>query len=223
MILDGDNLYVARRSPPFVVKFSIRLGRTVTSYTGHTGTAFSIQLFEDYIISGYMDSSILCWNEANGDLVRSFLGQSGFVYVVAIHEGNLYSSGQSRIVTKWNFLNGQVIMSFPYYHSLSILSFAYMPQKLFTGSSDTTVVQWDTNSGEAIYSYKGSTRKLRAVAVWKNFVFGAGGQPQIQIWDSSAKTFDAFSVFTADFKLISCLLVHDKYLFSGSPDSFLRQ
>jgi WD40 repeat protein len=198
-------------------------GTPVTLYRGHTNSAFSIFLYEDLIISGSADSSILCWNENSGDLVRSFLAHTQIVLAVAVYDGDLFSAGLDNVLIKWNIRNGQITKTFPYYHKLPVLSFAYLPQRLFTGSYDTTVVKWDSISAEPLFQYKGTVKKLRAVVSWRNLVVSGGDNVQVQIWDSSIDSFEANSISLTDVLTIHCLNIFEDFLYVGSSDNVLRQ
>lgn len=121
-------------------------------------------LNEDILYSGSADTSILCWDKDSGLLVRSFIAHKDWVTKVAVYNGELYSASREAVIIKWNISNSQVIKTFSIVHTLPITSFAFLPERLFTGSIDTIVVKWDTVSGEAIYEYKGLSKKMRAVA-----------------------------------------------------------
>lgn len=121
-------------------------------------------LNEDILYSGSADTSILCWDKDSGLLVRCFIAHKDWVTKVAVYNGELYSASREAVIIKWNISNSQVIKTFSIVHTLPITSFAFLPERLFTGSIDTIVVKWDTVSGEAIYEYKGLSKKMRAVA-----------------------------------------------------------
>lgn len=218
-VLTGDDvLYLATRSSPYVLKVSMVDGRQLMSYVGHTETSFSMLLYEDLLLSGSADNSILCWRKNSGELVQSFLGHSNLVFVVAVYDGSLYSAGTEAIIIKWNLNDGQILKKFPQVHSETITCFAYSSQKLYTGSFDSSIVVWNLTSFEPTNSYKGKVNKLNAVAIWKNFIFGAGSDGQIRLWNQLLESNEVYSTLHSSLSTIFCLHVHENILYSGSSD-----
>jgi WD40 repeat protein len=218
-ILAGENvLYLAIRSAPFVIKISMFDGRQLMPYVGHTETSFSILLYEDLLLSGSADYSILCWKENSGQLVQSFLGHSNLVFVVAVYDGYLYSAGTEAIIIKWNLNDGQILKKFPELHADAISCFAHSSQKLYTGSFDSSIVVWNLTSAEPTNSFKGKVNNLNAVAIWKNFIFGAGSDGQIRLWNQLSESTEVYSTLNSSINKVFCLHVHEDILYSGSSD-----
>lgn len=214
-------MYLATRSSPFVLKISMSDGRQLMPYFGHTETSFSILLYEDLLFSGSVDYSVLCWKENNGELVRSFLGHTDIVFVVAIYDGYLYSAGIEAIIIKWNLNDGQILKKFPKFHSDTITSFAYYSEKLYTGSFDSSIVVWNLTTAEPTNSFKGKVNKLKAVAIWKNYIFGGGADGQIRLWNQLLESNEVYSTLYSGLSIISCLHVHENLLYSGDSGYFI--
>lgn len=223
VIANGDFVYVATNVRPFILKISIYDGTILMRYTGHMNTVSSLFLYGAFLFSGSLDYSVECWEEQSGLLVRSFLSHSFKVKVIAVYDGVLYSAGDDFFVLKWIINSGEIIEKFPVLHREPVSCLAYLPQKLFTASTDGTIVKRDSVSGELLFEYKGTTKNLRAAAIWKNFIFIGGDSSQIQIWDSSLDSMDVYSALSTNSRRIFCIFIFDNFLYSGGDDKFVRK
>lgn len=188
-------------------------------FDGHSGPARSVFLSESILVSGSTDTTVISWNAANGNIIRIFSGHEETVTVVGLFEGFLYSAGEIGVVFKWNIDGGEIIRKFPLIHDTLVTSFEYRSSELFSSSIDSTVIRWDTESGEALFRYSGKNRKLRAVVAWKTFVISAGENLEINIWDASINSAEPFMVLVDHTRPINVLAVYNDFLYSGSSDN----
>lgn len=151
----------------------------------------------------------------NGEIIRQFVGHSGIVYAVAVFDGELYSATSINELFKWNVDDGSISKRFDYLHGKSIMSFAYKSQTLFTGSTDTTVINRNAFSGDIIFRYRGRNSNIRSVVSWKNFLLSGGDGAEIRVWDASTESIDPFAVLKLSIYSSSVLYVNEDSMFSA--------
>ncbi|KAI3660853.1 hypothetical protein MP638_006610 [Amoeboaphelidium occidentale] len=223
VVVSGEFFYIGKQNQPNVVRYSTQRGSSNLAYDGHTDSVFSIFLYNDILISGSADTTVVCWNASNARTLRVLSGHTDFVRVVAIFDGFLYSAGGDTYVVKWNIENGQILQMFPTFHYHEIMSFAYKHSEIFTGSLDTSVIRWDSISGRRLVSYEGKNTKLNAVAAWKNFAISAGEDVEIKVWDSTIDSIEPLAIMINHTVSINCLCSYEDFLFSGGSDGTVKQ
>ncbi|KAI3656060.1 hypothetical protein MP638_001247 [Amoeboaphelidium occidentale] len=221
VISSGDVAFASSNLAPFVFKVSLVDGTILVAYEGHSATSFSIAVYETFLLSGSYDRSVLCWDTMSGALLKSYLGHNDPVTLVAVYDGELYSGSVRSELIRWNLLTAQIIKSYPDIQTLPIVSSAYLSQRLFAGSGDGTVIQWDIISGQPSFTYRGTVNKMRAVVSWKKFLFSGGDDAQIKVWDSSIDSFDTLKILSNNISFVDCLLISGATLYVGGSDNFV--
>lgn len=221
--IDGEYFYVGKDTAPYIQRYLIQGGTANLILEGHSDAVLSIFLSENTLVSGSKDSSVICWNARGGSILQIFSGPPDEIYAVGLFEGFVYSAGSRGVVYKWNMDSGDISKTFPLIHANSIKAFAFSLSELFTGSIDTTVVRWDTASGDSLFRYSGRNKKFRAVAAWKTFVMSAGEDIEINIWDASVNSAEPIIVLSNHMGPINELAIYDDFLYSGSSDRRVNQ
>lgn len=193
------------------------------SFDGHSDAVFTVYWSNNILVSGSADTSVICWNARNGDIIRVLTGNGDHIQAVGLFEGFVYAGGSNCIVFKWNIDSGEILKKFAVVHTNQIRVFAYRPMELFTGSIDTTVVRWDATSGNMLFQYKLQSKKLRSVVSWKYFVISAGADLEINVWDASINSAEPLIILISHREPINCLSVADDFLYSGSSDKTVNQ
>ncbi|KAI3656986.1 hypothetical protein MP638_004260, partial [Amoeboaphelidium occidentale] len=215
IVAAGKFLFVGKGVSPYVLKLDIESGAVIQSLDGHFATVFSLFVWNNLLFSGAFDSKVICWNTLNGEIIRQFVGHSGVVYAVAVFDGELYSTTSINELFKWNVDDGTILKRFDYLHGKSILSLAYKSQTLFTGSTDTTVINRNAFSGGIIFRYRGRNSNVRSVVSWKNFLLSGGDGAEIRVWDAYTESIDPFAVLNLSMYASSVLYVNEDFMFSG--------
>lgn len=223
VLFNGEYFYVGKQNPPYVVRYSIKRGTLSLRYDAHTDIVFSIYLSGDFLVSGSGDTTVICWNARTADVIQVLSGHMDIVRVVGIFDGFVYSGSQDRAIIKWNMESGQILTRFPLLHLSGVVYFAYKESQLFTGSLDTSVIKWDAVSGDFMFSYEGRNRKLKAVAIWKEFAISSGQEIEIKVWDTSIDSIKPFKVLVDEATSVNSLYVYESFLFSGGSDSLVKQ
>ncbi|KAI3656263.1 hypothetical protein MP638_001588, partial [Amoeboaphelidium occidentale] len=223
VLLSGEFFYIGKQNPPYVIRYSTQRGIANLRYDRHISSVFSVFLSNDFLVSGSADTTVICWNARTAKVIHVLRGHTDMVQVVGIFDGFVYSSGDDTIIIKWSIENGQIVKKFPPLHFNRVVSFAYKQSELFTGSLDTSVIRWDAVSGDFIFSYAGRNRKLKAVAIWKNFAISAGEDIEIKVWDTSIDSIKPFAVLYDQTTSVNSLYVYESSFFSGGSNSLVKQ
>lgn len=219
----GDYLYVGKQIEPYVVKYLIATGAVELEFYGHSGLVYTLYLYGDMLFSGSSDTTIISWNVTTGEMIRQFSFHITWVQTIAVHDGVLYSAGEDKRVIKWDIINGNILLKFPYFHSNVVSCMVYRSNRLFTGSYDSRVAQWDTNTGSLLTASDGLNKKLRSLAVWKNYVISGGEDKMIRMWDGSIDSIYPFAAVDYGIYMIFSIFVEGNYLYSGGTDSIVSQ
>jgi F-box/WD-40 domain protein MET30 len=100
------------------------------------------------------------------------------------------------------------------------LQFDEHSRRLVTGSFDTTLRVWDTDSDSCIAVLKGHTAVIRAVQFDDCKIVSGSMDSTIRIWN--AQTFECIRVLTGHTQGVTCLDFHEKLLVSGSVDGSIK-
>jgi WD40 repeat protein len=193
------------------------------SFDGHSSSVFAVYLHDKILFSGSYDTTIICWDSESGALIKIFLGHFGYVIALAAQGNDLYSVGFDDKIIRWNIISGTIVRQFPVRHTSTVRCIALRNQTLFSGSDDTTIIKWNVTAGLPLFVYEGREISLRAVAIWKTFIISAGNNEEITFWSASINDIDPRATIMAHLRPVSCLLVYEETLFSGSSDRTIKQ
>ncbi|KAL9651518.1 hypothetical protein ABK040_001464 [Willaertia magna] len=106
-------------------------------------------------------------------------------------------------------------------HTKAISTLQYFNGKLYSGSHDATLRQWDP-SGTCLYVFKGHSKFISAMITSTDGIIYTGSD------DGEIRCFAAerqvlLHIMKGHTKTISSLTLHKKYLYSGSFDSDIRK
>lgn len=204
-------------------KYYLSNGGLQLSYVGHQSTVLALLLWNDMLFSGSVDTTVICWNEINGQIIRTYNGHTGEVQVVSLYENHLYSAGRPYSIIKWNIDSGIIEKVFSDEHFHTIMCLTSGEGSLFSGSLDTTVVRWDLSTSEKIFIYSGRNIRLWCLALWKNFVVAGGESLVLRIIHKTQNSVSPVEIMSGHSNDVGCMLVLGDTLFSGSIDSTIRR
>ncbi|KAI3656002.1 hypothetical protein MP638_005179 [Amoeboaphelidium occidentale] len=222
VVASSNSLFVGKTLSPNVLKLDIESGDIILNLNGHPTSVFSLFLLDSLLFSGSADTTIICWNSVNGEIIRKYIGHAGSVYTVAVFDGELYSTASGKELFKWSINDGQITKKFPAVHENTILSLAFKSQTLFTGSVDTTIIKWDSVSGDILFSYTGRNSVIRSVVSWQNFIISGGDDREIRMWDTSTNSIDPLAVFDNSRSNINCLYMFEDNIYSGDNNGDVK-
>jgi WD40 repeat protein len=219
-----NHFYVGKQdSTSQLEKYSIPTRSLLLSYEGHQSSVFTLFLQGVFLFSGSFDSTIICWNEENGQIIRIFSGHSTAVWVIAIIDDYLYSASEPEGIFKWNIDSGAIENIFPVSHLNTIYCFAFENGTLYSGSTDTTVIRWDLRTSSKLFTYGGRKTKLRALVLWKNVVLAAGDGPVLTIQDKSQNTLFPVEIISGHESDVLCMIMINDTFFTGGVDATIRR
>lgn len=195
----------------------------VLRFQGHTSSVFSLYLDRHGLFSCSFDRTIILWNPKTGEKIRTIQVPYDAVKDLIVIDNEVYSAGNDRVIISWNINTGsQVKFIVANSHSNTIMCFASRDQIYFTGSQDTTVIQWSANSTLPLRKYASRPLILRQIGIWKNFVISAGEDTEIRMWDTSLNSIAQLAVYYGHSRPVNCIQVVGDTFFSGSIDKTIR-
>ncbi|BAC89116.1 NB-ARC domain-containing protein [Gloeobacter violaceus] len=190
VVWSPDGQYLASGSNDGTVKFWRPVGgRCLRTLRGHTDEVWSVAFGPDSrtLLSGSSDGTLRMWDTHGGTCKQALSGHQDKVRTVAWSlDGQRLASGSwDATVRVWN-ADGRC-QSILRGHSGIIRSVAFAPDGglLATGSIDQTVKLWDLQSGQCVYSFKGHSGGVAAVAVGGHGTLASGdADHRVRIWST---------------------------------------
>ncbi|KAI3655406.1 hypothetical protein MP638_007123, partial [Amoeboaphelidium occidentale] len=167
VVAKGGFVYIGKQASPHAVRLILSSGFLDKEYFGHLDAVMTIFLHENLMFTGSFDKTVISWDPDTGEVLRSFVGHTAPVAAVGVFNGKLYSGDDAGEIIKWNIDDGNIIKRFPTAHDTIVTCLAFKYNFLFSGSVDSTVVRWNTESGIPLLTYLGKNTQLRSLALWK--------------------------------------------------------
>jgi WD40 repeat protein/serine/threonine protein kinase len=165
-------------------------GGNVFTYTGHSGTVWSVAWSQDgkRIASGSWDRTVQVWNASDGGNVFTYTGHSNDVLEVAWSPDGkrIASSSHDKTVQVWNASNGGNVFTYTG-HSAGVLGVAWSPdgKRIASSSWDGTVQVWNASNGGNVFTYRGHSANVEAVA-WSpdgKRIVSSSEDKTVQVWN----------------------------------------
>lgn len=143
------------------------------------------------------DHYVRLWNIDTGKFVKALDGHNpcNWVWSVTfspVHPNRLISSGDDQTAILWelnnDFQDGKLLKVFKgHTNSVRTVTFGHRGKLVATGSEDTTVRIWDTDTGECLTILKGHDNWVWSVAFsYDDRLLASGSNDQmVKIWDVS--------------------------------------
>jgi Tol biopolymer transport system component len=177
-------------------------------YTGHSGAVFDAAWSPDgrRIGSGSADKTVQVWDALDGSHVFTYRGHTDAVYTVAWSPDGkrIASCSKDKTVQVWDALDGSHVFTYRG-HKDQVIFMAWSPdgKRLASGggntfetnkTSDPTVQLWDAIDGHHIFTYRGHTDSVFAIA-WSpdgRRIASCSKDKTVQVWDAR----DGHHIFT---------------------------
>lgn len=105
-------------------------------------------------------------------------------------------------------------------HSDGVTCLQFDENRLITGSYDTTVKVWDTDTGNLVTTLAGHTRGVRCLRFDKQKVITGGLDATIKVWN--LQTGQCISTYRGHEDTVCSVDFHDKTIVSGSADHTVK-
>jgi WD40 repeat protein len=148
-----------------LILWDAETGETIRRLEGHSGligapafspdgqTALATDCFEGGIDGPCVQSKVILWDIATGEVIRRFEGHTDMLYSVVVSPDGrtALSASNDFALVLWDMATGEVIRRFEG-NTFFIASFAFSPdgQTALSGSYDNTMILWDVTTSEEI-------------------------------------------------------------------------
>jgi len=170
---DPSSLYVAYHDST-VRRFSIA-GELIQAFLGHSGAVTCLSGNELAIYTGSKDNTIREWS-TNVKQQRMHSEED-----MRIARPLDYTSGralgESSLGLTWCATDCERIFTG---HTLDITSVLLNGDYLFSSSYDTSIMQWDLESGLCIVAFVGHTRAVMGICLAEGMLYSAGGDQTVR-------------------------------------------
>jgi len=215
--------------------------KVLTANVGHGGAVTSVAFSPNgkYIASASADYTIKLWNSQSGQEIRTFIGHESAVTSIAFSpdgkyivsgstiyfssDGNLSESTDN--IKIWDILSGDEIRIFERHGSVNSVAFSPDGKYIVSGSG-STVILWDSQTGEEIRTFYGNNGRVNSVAFSPDGKYIVSGgehdkfrkyQP-LKLWNSqTGEEIKTLKGHTDDVKSVA-FSPNRKYIASGSSD-----
>jgi WD40 repeat protein len=180
--------------------WDISTGREIRTFSGHTGTVYSISFSPDgkQALSGSGDKTMKLWDIVTGREIRTFSGHKGSVRSVCFNPDGKYAlSGAGsgdKTMKLWNITTGQEIKTFSGHTAdTGISTVKFSPDGKYALSStgdidDGTMRLWDIATGQEIGTFRDEWAFIAmCISPDGNFALSSDGYYKIKLWDLSAR------------------------------------
>ena len=136
----------------------------------------------------FMDSRVILWDIASGEILNQLHGHEGSVWNVAFSpDGKVAASaGSDQNIIIWDIASGQIQHQFQA-HTGAVFSidFSTDGQKLVSASADTTLILWNTQTGDAIQRFEGHKVPVYNVVFTQDdqSIISISNDGEIIVWD----------------------------------------
>jgi WD40 repeat protein len=225
--------------------------RTVSDYQlEHTSSILCMALHGEYVASASSDSTIRVWIEASGIHFVTLRGHLEAVNAVIFLDNNkIVSCSNDRTIKVWEISTGNLLRTLGdqivELATGNIYLSKFAPQSshskightsaitclvrfgdnhVISGSNDGTLRLWNTETGEQLKIFNGSTGIITSIAAdaQRNIVISAGTAKEIVVWDIGSGQIQ--NLLSGHHGNITCLalITRKRYLISGSMDQTVR-
>lgn len=177
----------------------------------------SDELPEGGIVSGGMDTLVLVWNLATGEISQTLKGHGLQVTGIALNGSDIVSTSVDCTLRKWR--KGQQVEVWEA-HKAPVQAVVTLPSgELVTGSSDMTLKLWKGKT--CVHTFTGHTDTVRGLAVMPELgVLSASHDGSIRLW---ALTGELLMEMVGHTSIVYSVDAHVSGLIaSGSEDRFAK-
>lgn len=166
---------------------------------------------------GVENSEILIWDVESNKEILSLSGSSDSINKVLYLSEDKVASVDDRFIRIWDLSSGrQILLLDGFLLNVSDIELSPSGKTLISGSGDGTILLWDIESGEIIYSFE-VDRPINSISIYPEtkLVIGSG-DGVIQVWDIHF-SLDALKDWISDNRYIYELTCDERVKYSIEP------
>ncbi|KAI3656954.1 hypothetical protein MP638_004213 [Amoeboaphelidium occidentale] len=214
-------LYVGGQFQGFASKIDLITGQRVLDFSGHTNSVISLDVDNDFF-TGSADNTIIRWNAYSGAQIRTYEGHSDFVHVVVFYDDTLFSGSKDRYIIRWDINTGDILQRFPLAHSSTVYDLAFGEEFMYSGGFFGDIIKWNASSAQFVSRFKVPSKRLRTMAIWRQFIISANELGVLTVWDSSVEAKPLTIIKAHDFAVFACK-IYDETLITAGYDDRIKQ
>ncbi|CAF0996197.1 unnamed protein product [Brachionus calyciflorus] len=197
------------------------------SIDSHESTVTCIEIFNDKIISGSLDSTIKIWQKNEGICLKKLTDHSDSVFSLSINENYLASGSADKTIKIWNLNKLECVRTLrghnDYIHCLKF----FKNGQLLSGSFDKTIKIWDLKQGNYLSSslclntLSDNKADIYCLEEGDNMIIAGLTDDSIQTWN--LKTGAPMKTLKGHNNIVLCLKqLNSCLLASGSLDTTIK-
>lgn len=205
-----------------VIKWNIDNGEVLKVFP-RTNTNF-VRAFawkNQELYSGSGDATVVKWNLTAGEPIAIFAGRNRILRSAVLWNNFVIDAGDNAEIRAWDTsINSIEAFRTLTEHTGSINCLLVKGDFLFSGSTDTTVRNWNLTSWSIVRVLTGHTGTVSTLASGDEYVYSAGFDLVIKKWNILLGTLDL--EFYGHYAPVLGLDLKDSTLYSGSSDRTIK-
>lgn len=151
-------------------------------YSGHSMPVCSLAIWNQHIVSGSSDATVIVWDNATCQPMKTMKGHDGIVRGVAASDDRIYSCSDDQTIKVWDPNTGECLATLTD-HTDKIRAIAVLPEnRLVSCSEDRTIKIWDLTDLNCINSFRYSNDCPKSIQVNSNGSFTTYGNKEATTW-----------------------------------------
>ncbi|MFT5170735.1 MAG: WD40 repeat protein, partial [Candidatus Marinamargulisbacteria bacterium] len=164
LVVAGDTLWSASRDKS-IKSWDLNSGSCVGTIVGHSGGINAMTKVGQFLVTGSGDETVKVWDSGTGRQMLSFDAHKGGTKFTCfgIQGDRLFIGEASGRISEHNIMSGEFVREYNG-HIGSVNAVAFGPTgNLISGSSDSDIRVWNTNTGKCTSRLKGDGKSASSV------------------------------------------------------------
>lgn len=173
------------------------------------------------LFTGSIDTTVIRWDAISGESIFRYIMRIKKLRAVAAWKNYVMSAGEDIEINIWDAsIDSIEPVAVIVDHFLAINCLTVYDDFLYSGSSDTTVKQWNLTQFALNKIYEGYPLTIISLTADQSYVYASGFARLIYQWNASSSVLAGrFEGHSGD---VSTLKLSSSLLFSGSKDQSVR-
>ena len=165
--VEDEILYTASKDTN-VKQWNIHNGHLIASFEGHQDSVRSVGFYDGIMYTCSAENKTINWNLEDGHPIYNYLDMERWAWCSCVGDGMLFVGTLEGQVCRWDLQGWEAYLAVEYVpgglmastpdlimgsHANAIRCMSYLDGKLYTGSLDGEVIEWDAKSGQKLQTF----------------------------------------------------------------------